>query len=93
MALDERTAITFTPGVAPICSTLVKYFEEPGLGLSPRPRPRFRTTLHVLTVSAALLIAAVFVAMAVSGKGQEPAAIQQPPVMRDVHLQRHRGAR
>jgi len=84
MALDERTAITFTPGVAPICSTLVKYFEEPGLGLELRPRPRFKTTAHVVAVSAALLFAAVLVAMAVSTNGRDRVAIQQPPVMRDV---------
>jgi type IV secretion system protein VirD4 len=93
MALDERTAITFTPGVAPICSTLVKYFEEPGLGLAQRPRPRFRTTVHVVTVSASLLFVAVLVAMAVSRKGQDPVAIQQPPVMRDVQFHKHRKAR
>jgi type IV secretion system protein VirD4 len=93
MALDERTAITFTPGVAPICSTLVKYFEEPSLGLEVRPRPRFKTTAHVFAVSAALLFAAVLVAMEVSTNGRDRVAIQQPPVMRDVQFQKHRKAR
>jgi type IV secretion system protein VirD4 len=93
MALHERTAITFTPGVPPICSTLVKFFEEPGLGLGLRPRPRFKTTAHVFAVSATLLFAAVLVAMFVSTNGRDRVAIQQPPVMRDVQLQRHRKER
>ena len=32
MALADRTAITFTPGVPPIWTTLVRYYEEPNLG-------------------------------------------------------------
>ena len=32
LALPDRTAITFTPGVPPIWTTLVRYFEEPNLG-------------------------------------------------------------
>ena len=28
LAFPDRTAITFTPGVPPICTTLVRYFEE-----------------------------------------------------------------
>ena len=33
MALPARTAITFTPGVPPICTTLVRYYEERLYGL------------------------------------------------------------
>ncbi len=32
MALPSRTAITFTPGVPPICTTLLRYYEEKHLG-------------------------------------------------------------
>jgi type IV secretion system protein VirD4 len=32
IALSPRTAITLTPGVAPVSTTLLRYYEEPGLG-------------------------------------------------------------
>lgn len=32
LALSPRTAITFTPGVPPIRTTLMRYYEEPALG-------------------------------------------------------------
>ena len=35
MSLHERTAITFTPGVPPICTTLLRFYEEPRLALPP----------------------------------------------------------
>jgi type IV secretion system protein VirD4 len=31
MTLPPTTAITFAPGVRPICTTLLRYYEEPGL--------------------------------------------------------------
>ena len=35
VALSPRVAITFTPGVRPICTQLVRYYEEPRLGMPP----------------------------------------------------------
>ncbi len=34
-ALPQNVAITFTPGVPPICTRLIRYYEEPALGELP----------------------------------------------------------
>jgi hypothetical protein len=49
-------ALTFTPGTPPICTTLVRYFEEPALWQPSRAR-RARSALGVL--SSAVLFCAV----------------------------------
>jgi type IV secretion system protein VirD4 len=41
MALPPRTAITFTPGLRPICTTLIRYYEEPALFRRPGRARRF----------------------------------------------------
>jgi type IV secretion system protein VirD4 len=93
MSLQKETAITFTPGVAPICSRLVKYFEEPDLGQGLRPRPRFKAMAHVFAVSTALLFAAVLLGIAVATNGRGLAATYKPPVMRHDQVQKQRKAR
>jgi type IV secretion system protein VirD4 len=54
LALDERIAITFTPGVPPIWTTLVRYYEEPLIG-GGRHWERFKAAVGMLFKSAALL--------------------------------------
>jgi type IV secretion system protein VirD4 len=94
MSLHKETAITFTPGVPPICSTLVKYFEEPNLGQGLRPRQRFKTMAHVFAVSTALLAAgAMLLAMALATNSEGRVETYKPPVMRNVQVQKQRKAR
>ena len=66
MALPPRTAITFTPGVPPVCTTLVRYYEEPNLGRGPGWWSRFKAAVQVAGLSLLLLAAAAMVAKAVS---------------------------
>jgi type IV secretion system protein VirD4 len=79
MSLPDRTAITFTPGVPPVCTTLVRYFEEPNLGQGPGPWGRFKAAAKVLFGSLALLVGAVVLAMALSTNSQGRGETQQPP--------------
>jgi type IV secretion system protein VirD4 len=55
LALDKRIAITFTPGVPPIWTTLVRYYEESLDGGGPGYLERFQAAAGVLFKSAALL--------------------------------------
>jgi len=56
VALPQRTAITFAPGVPPVCTTLLRHFEEPRLG-------RRRTGLARLCASVAMLAASAVVSV------------------------------
>ena len=64
LSLDNRTAITFTPGVPPIWTTLVRYYEESLVGNGPGWLERFAAALGVLFKSAALLAMVILVAIA-----------------------------
>jgi type IV secretion system protein VirD4 len=55
LALDKRIAITFTPGVPPIWTTLVRYYEESLDGGGAGYLERFKAAAGVLFKSAALL--------------------------------------
>jgi type IV secretion system protein VirD4 len=55
LALDKRIAITFTPGVPPIWTTLIRYYEESLDGGGPGYLERFKAPAGVLLKSAALL--------------------------------------
>ena len=62
LALDERTAITFTPGIRPIWTTLVRYYEKgfrQGWELWPR--------VKMFALSIALLIGIVGIVLGFSG--------------------------
>lgn len=59
VALDPRIAITFTPGVRPIRTTLLRYYEEPDLGVGPGPLRRKLAPLVTLIGSA--LVSALFI--------------------------------
>jgi type IV secretion system protein VirD4 len=78
MALPDRIAITFTPGVAPICSRLVRYYEadfrESWLG-------KLFARARMVVVSAALLLLALMTA----GLVLSPLLYRhpQPPVVID----------
>lgn len=61
LQLRPRTAITFHPGCPPICTTLVRYFEEPGLGRRPR-----WATARALFDAVVLLTTAALVAFLLS---------------------------
>jgi type IV secretion system protein VirD4 len=54
MALPARTAITFTPGVRPVCTTLLRHYEEPGLreGWLRRQAGALRVLAAALLISA-----------------------------------------
>jgi type IV secretion system protein VirD4 len=55
-ALPPSTAITFTPGVPPVWTTLVRYFEEPSLGRPPGPWARIRAAAMTVYASCFLLV-------------------------------------
>jgi type IV secretion system protein VirD4 len=58
--LDPRTAVTFTPGVPPVVTRLLRYFEERGL---TRPPGLIRKGLLAFTTFARALILLVFTAV------------------------------
>lgn len=61
-ALDQRVAITFTPGIPPIATRLVRYYEEP-LGNGPGRLRRLRTRVEVWLAAILLLGLASFLGM------------------------------
>ncbi len=63
LALDKRTAITFTPGVPPIWTTLVRYYEESLVDRQPGRLERLRAAAWVVVKSASLLFVAYWIAM------------------------------
>ena len=81
LALPHRIAITFTPGVPPIWTTLVRHFEELNLGQEPGLWERFKAAANVFTGSLVLLVSAMFLALAFSISNQGRMATKQPPVI------------
>ena len=63
LALDKRTAITFTPGVPPIWTTLVRYYEESLVNTGPNYGERFKAAVGMVAKSAALLFMAYWIAV------------------------------
>jgi type IV secretion system protein VirD4 len=63
LGLSHRVAITFTPGVPPIWTTLVRYYEESLEGSLPGYVERFVAAAGVLFKSAALLAMVILTAM------------------------------
>jgi len=78
MALDERTGITFTPGVPPIRTRLVRAYEEPHLGRL-RLWERFKAAADVFTGSLLLMLGSGLLAMAFSKCSQDRVATKQTP--------------
>jgi type IV secretion system protein VirD4 len=68
LTLSDRIAITFTPGVPPIWTTRIRYFEERNLGRQAGRWERFKELANVVSGSLILLLLmAGFLVMACSG--------------------------
>ena len=68
LALPDRSVITFTPGVPPIWTTRIRYFEERNLTRRPGLWERFKAMANVVTGSLILLLVmAGFLVMVCSG--------------------------
>jgi len=65
VALPTRTAITFTPGVPPIWTTLVRYYEEPSLGKGRSWWKWLRLRAELWLASAMLLGLSAFLLAAI----------------------------
>lgn len=61
-ALPANVAITFTPGIPPLWTKLLRYYEEPNLGHRPGWFERCRSRITTATKCVALLLAAIIVA-------------------------------
>ncbi|MBL8891577.1 MAG: type IV secretory system conjugative DNA transfer family protein [Planctomycetaceae bacterium] len=59
LTLDPRIAITFIPGVRPIMTRLIRYYEEPWLKSQPRIRSPVRENLGMLLKCCFVLALAV----------------------------------
>ena len=89
MQLDPRTAITLTPGLRPIWTRLVRYYEEKSLFRQRGWLTRIAAAGWTLLISAALLLIAIAGAAAITGelrgviaqqqKRQVAPAVSQPP--------------
>jgi type IV secretion system protein VirD4 len=88
MALNSRTAITFTPGVPPICTTLVRYYEEPNLGQMPGRWRRFKAAVNVVIGSLVVLGATVILSLAVATSDPGRMATEQFRAMWDSQIQK-----
>jgi type IV secretion system protein VirD4 len=70
LALSDRTVITFTPGVPPIWTNRIRYFEERNLGQQPGLWERFKAMVNVVSGSLILLLVmAGFLVMVCAGLG------------------------
>ncbi len=90
IALDPRIAITLTPGLRPIWTRLVRYYEEKSLFKQRGCLTRMAAAGWTLLISAALLLIGIAGAAAITSElrdvvGQQqkrqvaPAASQPPP--------------
>jgi type IV secretion system protein VirD4 len=80
LALPERTAITFTPGVLPIWTTLIRSYEEPRLGRGFGLLAGFKTWLGVFMGSLVVLAGAGCLALVVSQNVKGISLGKQMPV-------------
>ncbi len=79
LALSERIAITFTPGVPPIWTRLVRYYEESLVPRQPGGWERFKPTAHVVMFSASLLLLTLMLAATCSGVRIHGSHVEHPP--------------
>ncbi len=79
LALPERVAITFTPGVPPIWTRLVRYYEESLVPRQPGTWERFKATADVALFSAVLLSAALMLAATCSGVRLQRSQVEHLP--------------
>lgn len=73
IALSPRVAITFTPGVPPVCTTLLRYFEEPALGRRPGWLTKYFSACHTFAVSLILFAVSLGLALVVSAAASKAA--------------------
>jgi len=80
MALPERIAITFTPGVPPIRTRLIRYYERDFR--VPGWFGRMCSTVRMLVVSAVLLLFAIIMVLAISAAQtpQTPYGVPNDPL-------------
>ncbi|AMV24089.1 Conjugal transfer protein TraG [Gemmata sp. SH-PL17] len=71
--LDPRTAITFAPGVPPILTRLLRYYEERGFGRPPGPVRQLLKALNDLCQALLLLLIAAAFALAALDTASGPA--------------------
>lgn len=90
LALPERIAVSFTPGVPPICTRLVRYYEESWPPREPGRWERFKVAGNVAFVSAVLLSAALMLAAAYSENTQDRLPIEQWPAPDRQRIPHHR---
>ncbi|WP_261342626.1 type IV secretory system conjugative DNA transfer family protein [Caulifigura coniformis] len=62
IALNPRVAITFTPGVRPLCTCLVRYYEEKLCDARPSRCRRMARAIGTFSSSAAVLVLSLFFA-------------------------------
>jgi type IV secretion system protein VirD4 len=89
LALPDRIAITFTPAIPPVWTSLVRYYEEPLLPQRPGKWERFKAMVAVIVKSVLLLSAALMLAIAFS---QMRFPDQQPPTRYRQRIPYHRKA-
>jgi type IV secretion system protein VirD4 len=77
MGLPARTAITFTPGVPPVLTTLTRYYEEPPGGRGP-----FREAARTLAISLLYFLFACALALAVARDLLHPRTSPRAPAAR-----------
>jgi type IV secretion system protein VirD4 len=90
LALSDRIAITFTPQVPPVWTTLARYYEEPLLPHEPGKWVRFQAMAKVVYISVSLLIVALMLAMVTSGKSHDGFPVEQPSTRDRLRIPSHR---
>lgn len=66
VGLPQRTAITFTPGIPPLRTTLLRYYEEAGFDTAPSRWRRLRTQTEIWLSACGLLGLATFLGVQVA---------------------------
>jgi len=70
-ALPARVAITFTPGIPPLWTMLVRYFEEPNLGKEPNWWARCKSWMTIVARCVGMLFLAIMFAWCVTTIAKE----------------------
>ena len=84
LALSERIAITFTPGVPPIWTRLHRYYEKQFVSRQPQTGERHQTMLRVVLDSIVLLALALMLAATCAGQRlHQPQPDFLPPAYRE----------
>lgn len=76
MMLPQRAAITFAAGLPPICTVLLRYYEEPSLGKRPSTLARAVRACGTLC-GACLLLLVAFIVLTVGFIIAHPEAVSQ----------------